>query len=108
MKKVLVFLTVLAGAGLQAQQSGGLDPATIVKPLSDQWTSYSGDMSGKRYSLLKQINTATVKHLSLKWVNTLTTGCGPAGLPPAPTGGGPGGPGAPGGGGGGRGGGGEA
>ena len=40
---------------------GGLDPATIMKPLSDQWTSYSGDLSGKRYSQLKQVNTATVK-----------------------------------------------
>src|SRR4029453_8290980 len=49
-----------------AAATGGLDPATIMKPLSDQWTSYSGDLSGKRYSLLKQVNTTTVKNLSLK------------------------------------------
>ncbi|NDJ15388.1 MAG: acido-empty-quinoprotein group A, partial [Acidobacteriia bacterium] len=61
-------------------QGGGLDPADILKPLSDQWTSYSGDMSGKRYSALKQINTQTVKNLSLRWVaNNITTGCGPNG-----------------------------
>ena len=37
-------------------------------------------MTGKRYSALKQINTKTVKNLSLKWVNdNITTGCGPDG-----------------------------
>ena len=79
---------------------GGLDPTDIIrKPLSDQWTSYSGDMSGKRFSLLKHVNANTVKNLSLKWVTGLTTGCGPTGRPPVTVGG-------PGGFGGGRGGGG--
>ncbi len=68
--------------------SGGLDPATMMKPLSDQWTSYSGDLSGKRYSLLKHVNTSTVKNLSLKWVANLTTGCGPTGRATAAGGGG--------------------
>jgi alcohol dehydrogenase (cytochrome c) len=68
---------------------GGLDPMDIIrKPLSDQWTSYSGDMSGKRFSQLKLVNTNTVKNLSLKWVSGLTTGCGPTGRPPAAAGGG--------------------
>ena len=40
--------------------TGGVDPAAIIKPLTDQWLSYSGDLSGKRYSLLKQVNTSTV------------------------------------------------
>ena len=39
-----------------------------MKPLADQWTSYSGDLSGKRFSALKLVNTNTVKNLSLKWV----------------------------------------
>ena len=68
--------------------SGGLDPATMMKPLSDQWTSYSGDLSGKRYSLLKHVNTSTVKNLSLKWVANLTTGCGQTGRATAAGGGG--------------------
>jgi alcohol dehydrogenase (cytochrome c) len=69
--------------------TGGLDPADIIKkPLSDQWTSYSGDMSGKRFSQLKQVNTNTVKNLSLKWMTPLTTGCGPTGRAAAPAGGG--------------------
>jgi hypothetical protein len=88
MKKFLAVATFLAGAALLQGQQTGLDPAVIIKPLSDQWTSYSGDLSGKRYSLLKQVTTATVKNLSLKWVNTLTTGCGPTGAPPARAGGG--------------------
>ena len=74
--------TVQIGQPNPAPDTGGLDPATIVKPLADQWTSYSGDLSGKRFSALKQVNTATVKNLSLKWHNTLPTGCGPTGTAP--------------------------
>src|SRR5258706_3164759 len=75
--------TLLYGQG----QTGGLDPADMTKPLTDQWTSYSGDLSGKRFSALKLVNTSTVKNLSLKWVSTLTTGCGATGAaPPAATG----------------------
>ena len=77
---LLVVPTLLSG---QSGQSGGLDPAEIMKPLADQWTSYSGDLSGKRFSALKLVNTNTVKNLSLKWVTSLTTGCGPTGTPPA-------------------------
>ena len=80
MKKLSFITTLLAMPVLLVAQGGGLDPADILKPLSDQWTSYSGDMSGKRYSALKQINTQTVKNLSLRWVaNNITTGCGPTG-----------------------------
>ena len=63
MKKTLFVLSLLLTPGLFAQ--GGLDPADMLKPLSDQWTSYSGDYSGKRFSSLKQVNTTTVKNLSL-------------------------------------------
>ena len=59
---------------------GGLDPAEILKPLSDQWITYSGDYSGKRYSALKKINQSSVKNLSLSWVSRLTTGCGSTGV----------------------------
>src|SRR5438132_14266990 len=62
----------------------GLEPADMLKPLSDQWTSYSGDLTGKRFSSLKLINTNTVKNLSLKWIsNGITTACGPTGTAPA-------------------------
>ena len=68
-----------------------LTPAASIRRrsssrLPDQWTSYSGDLSGKRFSPLKLVNTATVKNLSLKWINTLTTGCGPTGTAPVAAG----------------------
>ncbi len=53
MKRTLFALSLLSTTlltpGLFAQ-GGGLDPADMLKPLSNQWTSYSGDYSGKRYS----------------------------------------------------------
>ena len=80
MKKITFITTLLAMPVMLLAQGGGLDPADLLKPLSDQWTSYSGDMTSKRYSLLKQINTQTVKNLSLRWVaSNITTGCGPNG-----------------------------
>jgi alcohol dehydrogenase (cytochrome c) len=61
-------------------QGGPLDPAELVKPLSANWTSYSGDLSGKRFSSLKQVNVNTVKNLSLRWLSTnIRSGCGPNG-----------------------------
>ncbi len=83
--KKLLFLTCLSTGTLLFGQGGPLDPADLIKPLSENWTSYSGDYSGKRYSQLKQVNVTTVKGLSLEWMNTsLTTGCGPTGVNPAP------------------------
>ncbi len=81
MKKTLFVTSLLIGPAVLFGQ-GGLDPADMLKPLSDQWTTYSGDLTGKRYSHLKQVNTNTVKNLSLKWISTgITTGCGPDGTP---------------------------
>src|SRR5262245_62901249 len=87
--------------GTPPPDTGGLDQARINKPLTDEWTSYSGDLTGKRYSHLKLVNKTNVKNLSLKWITPLNQGCGPTGtgLP----GQGPGALGAGGGGGGGRG-----
>src|SRR5919106_2597487 len=85
--RLLLAASLLVGPTLISGQTGGLDPTDITKPLADQWTSYSGDLSGKRFSALKLVNTTTVKNLSLKWVSGLTTGCGATGVPPAPVGG---------------------
>jgi len=65
-----------------AGQSIGVDPAALLKPLGEQWTSYSGDYTGRRYSSLTQINQSTVKNLSLAWTVRLAGGA-PAGGPPA-------------------------
>src|SRR5262245_57360832 len=78
MKRHIIFLTALLAPAVIFGQ-GGLDPAEILKPLGDQWTTYSGDYSGKRYSSLKLINQSTVKNLSLGWVSRFSTSCGPNG-----------------------------
>jgi alcohol dehydrogenase (cytochrome c) len=68
---VCLLPTMLAGQG-----QGGLDPAELLKPLADSWPTYSGDYTGKRYSLLKQVDQATVKNLTLAWSTRLTAGAG--------------------------------
>src|SRR5262245_708138 len=83
MKRILLAASALCAPVLLFGQGRGLDPADILKPLSDQWTSYSGDLTGKRFSHLKLVNKDTVKNLSLKWVsNGITTGCGATGTAP--------------------------
>ena len=59
-----------------SQAQGGLDPATIGKPLADSWPTYSGDYTGRRYSTLTQINQSTVKNLTLAWVGRVNAGPG--------------------------------
>jgi alcohol dehydrogenase (cytochrome c) len=39
----------------------------LLKPLEDDWLTYNGDYTSKRYSLLAQVNRKTVKNLSLAW-----------------------------------------
>src|SRR5438876_11551439 len=65
--------------GQNAVSGGGLDPAAILKPPGDPWSTYSGDYSGKRYSTLTQINQSTVKNLSLVWTTRIAAGTGAGG-----------------------------
>ncbi len=89
MKRLTLATSLLFAPALIFGQGRALEPADILKPLNDQWTSYSGDLTGKRFSHLKLINKDTVKNLSLQWVsNSITTGCGPNGTPPPGEGGG--------------------
>jgi alcohol dehydrogenase (cytochrome c) len=62
----------LISAALVFAAGDGLDPAKLLKPLAEEWTSYSGDYSGKRYSTLAQINQSNVTSLSLAWVRRLS------------------------------------
>src|SRR4029079_15839089 len=75
-RKLILIATIaaapvlLAGQGqtkgqASGQAQGGLDPATIGKPLGDSWPTYSGDYTGRRYSSLTQVNQTTVKNLTL-------------------------------------------
>src|SRR5881396_208096 len=88
MKMKKLFITIwlcIAPAFVVAQ---GLNPASLLKPLSDSWPTYSGDYSGRRYSSLTQINQSSVKNLTLAWTRRLTNGPnagGTAGAPGVPT-----------------------
>jgi alcohol dehydrogenase (cytochrome c) len=74
------FLPMLLLPGLLGAQGRGVEPAELLKPLQNEWPSYNGDYSGKRFSALTQVNRATVKNLSLAWTARLTPGAGnPAG-----------------------------
>ena len=77
-RTLVVAAIVLASVGVIAQQTG-LDPARILKPLSDDWASYSGDYSGRRYSALRQVNQSNVKNLTLAWTVRLNAGPNGAG-----------------------------
>jgi alcohol dehydrogenase (cytochrome c) len=72
---VLILLAALPLAAM----AQSLDPAVIGKPLSNDWPTYSGDYSGKRYSSLTQINQSNVRNLTLAWVARMTTGAGGGG-----------------------------
>ncbi len=73
-RKLLLMAPLVVCPVLLMAQGKGIDPAQLLKPLADQWPTYNGDYSGKRYSALKQINQQTVKNLTLAWVQKLTSG----------------------------------
>jgi alcohol dehydrogenase (cytochrome c) len=50
----------------------GGDPAVV--PLSDSWPSFSGDLSGRRYSALAEVTRDNVKHLTLAWATRVAGG----------------------------------
>jgi PQQ-dependent dehydrogenase (methanol/ethanol family) len=47
--------------------SSGIDFESILNPKPGEWLTYNGNLSGNRYSELKQINAANVNKLALKW-----------------------------------------
>ena len=79
LKTLLPIVPLLLVSVALGGQGRGVAPSELLEPLADAWPTYSGDYSGKRYSALKQINQANVKHLTLAWVVRLTEGPGQAG-----------------------------
>lgn len=51
-----------------ARASTPADFDRIANPREGEWPAYNGRLDGNRYSLLKQIDTANVKGLSVEWV----------------------------------------
>jgi alcohol dehydrogenase (cytochrome c) len=77
LKKLLITASLFASPILLSAQGRGLDPAKLLKPLADEWPTYNGDYTGKRYSALTQVNRANVKNLTLAWTLRLTGGSMP-------------------------------
>jgi len=73
MMRLTCWPILLVPALLAAQE---LDPTEILKKLgtTGDWSTYSGDYSGKRYSSLTQLNQSTVKSLTLAWSSKLVAG----------------------------------
>ncbi|MDP6650886.1 MAG: acido-empty-quinoprotein group A, partial [Gammaproteobacteria bacterium] len=61
---LLAFLLLLPEL-LFAQDDVVVDPADLVGNLDGDWTTYSGDYSGRRYSNLTQVNKDNVTNLTL-------------------------------------------
>lgn len=40
----------------------------LAQPVGENWTSYNGDYSGRRYSSLREINAGNVAQLRAAWV----------------------------------------
>ena len=73
-KKVLLHLPLLLFAVAALGQDPGVTQQDLLKPLKDSWPTYNGDYTGKRYSLLTQVNRSNVKNLTLGWMTQLTEG----------------------------------
>ena len=71
MKSAFATFAFAAFASFAAFAASGPDPSKLLKPLAEDWTSYSGDYTGRRYSALTQINQSNVKNLTLAWVSKL-------------------------------------
>jgi alcohol dehydrogenase (cytochrome c) len=76
--KQFVFMLAAVWCGGSALGQQVSSPATVsqwvtaedltAQPVGENWTSYNGDYSGRRYSSLQQINTANVASLKAAWV----------------------------------------
>src|SRR5215813_2901910 len=73
-KILLIGAVMIAPALVGAQIQGGLDPGTLLKPLSATWPTYSGDYTGRRFSALNQANKSNVKGLTLAWIARVAAG----------------------------------
>lgn len=71
-----LLLASLAAVSVIAQTG---PPDSRYRQLADDWITYAGDYTSRRYSALTQINKSNVGLLSLQWVTRITPGLPPAG-----------------------------
>ena len=75
----LTLLIVAATAATMVAQTGA--PTSAFRALADEWLTYSGDYTGRRYSTLTQVDRSNVGQLGLRWVTRIAPG-----VPAAPAG----------------------
>ncbi|HYL68486.1 MAG TPA: PQQ-dependent dehydrogenase, methanol/ethanol family [Candidatus Limnocylindria bacterium] len=70
MKPRIFLLTILLAVSLPASARAQVEYDQIVHSSrqSENWLTYGGDYSGKRYSELQQVNTTNVSRLASAWV----------------------------------------
>ena len=51
----------------RSDAEGGVNFSRLLNPKPEDWITYNGNLSGNRYSPLKQINTSNVNKLTLRW-----------------------------------------
>src|ERR1700761_6284228 len=73
-RNILPLLFILLSTVAALGQGAGVSPQDLLLPLKDSWPTYNGDYTGKRYSLLTQVNRSNVKNLTLGWMTQLTEG----------------------------------
>jgi alcohol dehydrogenase (cytochrome c) len=70
--RLCALLAVLLSQPLMGQQPWGGSAVRaedlLTSPVGANWTSYNGDYTGRRYSSLREINTANVQQLRAAWV----------------------------------------
>src|SRR5688572_4939962 len=62
----MTIASLFASATLVAQ--GTVSQEQLLRPTPDSWPMYNGDYSGRRFSPLTRIDTATISAMTLAWV----------------------------------------
>src|SRR3954470_19063559 len=72
---ILLLLLACTGRQLSAQVHAGNSTALqvtaedlLAKPVGENWASYNGDYSGRRFSSLREINSGNVAQMRAAWV----------------------------------------
>jgi acido-empty-quinoprotein group A len=76
-KLVLSIALALATPCVHAQI---LDPKLLLKPPTDNWPTFHGDYTGRRFSTLDQINQSTIKNLRPAWIHPVHPGDTPGSI----------------------------
>jgi len=63
-----MLLTALASGGSEPVKTDVRSQDLLVQPARDNWTSYNGDYTGRRFSALSQISSDNIPQLRATWV----------------------------------------